>query len=230
MSDLLKNLRSVVYLNHGKWCQDAADEIERLTAEVSDLHNVYEAARWLTIHMPTGHIGGLTEQSKYIALKDAVAAVSGSPTPPHGAAITIDDDMKIRTILDNPDDSSPTPTCSYWAMVDKGRTNYPYKEHWADCDICRKRDPNCAEYRVVTADSSPTEGDLDVDGREFRAGVVWAAAELMRGHGDDVYVSDILLAAGFTFEELKESAMLYDFDEIAAFIPKKSTPEKGQTP
>ncbi len=64
-------------------------------------------------------------------------------------------------------------------------------------------------------DNSP-----DIDSKEFRAGVVWAAAEVMRGHGDDVYVRDILLAAGFTFEELKEAAMAYDFDEISAFIPK----------
>lgn len=32
-------------------------------------------------------------------------AVSGSPTPPHGAAIVVDDDGKIRTILDDPADS-----------------------------------------------------------------------------------------------------------------------------
>ena len=64
-----------------------------------------------------------------------------------------------------------------------------------------------------------------IDSKKFRAGVVWAAAELMRGHGDEVGVRDILLASGFTFKELKEAAMAYDFDEIKAFIPKSSTRE-----
>lgn len=70
---------------------------------------------------------------------------------------------------------------------------------------------------------------MDVDSKEFRAGVVWAVAELNRGHDDPVCCSDILLASGFTFQELKEASMSYDFDEIAAFIPRESPVDIGKS-
>ena len=53
------------------------------------------------------------------------------------------------------DSGSPAPVCSYWAMVDKGRTSYPYEEHWRDCDICQKRDPSRVEHRIATTNSRP---------------------------------------------------------------------------
>lgn len=51
------------------------DEIERLTAENKRLQDVYEAARWFSIHMPAHHIPGLIERRNYQALCEAVDAV-----------------------------------------------------------------------------------------------------------------------------------------------------------
>ncbi len=102
------------------YCQHKKDaaEIERLTAEVSQLRTVYEAAKKEVDAFDGGY--GVTVKH----LRKAVAAVSGSPK------------------------------CPYWAMVDKGRTNYPYEEHWRDCDICQKRDPECTVTRQQVQDDA----------------------------------------------------------------------------
>ena len=47
---------------------------------------------------------------------------------------------------------------------------------------------------------------MNVDSEDFMAGVVWAVAELKRGHDDPVCCKDILMASGFTFQELKKAA------------------------
>jgi len=87
--DIVERLRACAPPVFQDWemCNEAADEIERyrelidraalarldLDAENIRLREVADAARWLTAHVPTGHIAGLTEQSKYVELKKAVA-------------------------------------------------------------------------------------------------------------------------------------------------------------
>jgi len=46
--------------------------------------------------------------------------------------------------------------CSYWIMREKGRTSYPYKEHWRDCDACQASDPT-GTATGIPADSRLTE-------------------------------------------------------------------------
>lgn len=47
--------------------------------------------------------------------------------------------------------------CSYWIMRQKGRTNYPYGEHWRDCDACQASDPT-GTATGITVDKGLSDG------------------------------------------------------------------------
>jgi len=44
-----------------------------------------------------------------------------------------------------PQGSVDSRQCFYWSSISKGRSNYPYKEHWRDCDMCQKTDPGATD-------------------------------------------------------------------------------------
>ena len=75
--------------------------------EISALQPVYAAAKHhIDVRLPAD--SGFDE-AVFAADKYYETTASGSPTPPHGAAITVDDDGKIRTILDDPADQRQEP-------------------------------------------------------------------------------------------------------------------------